>query len=200
MKRDEFTDGIKKLKDVFGERNYPPDRVNQLWDEFYKVSAFEFASAIAMMIRSERRPPLAPEIAMAVQEVRNRLYENKKQTERQTTGNRLDATHVSSIIHNLIDQISTMGKDRAFLMAEDLEKKTKYDCSFCENDGFIHTYRRADGYRIIFACPICEEGRNFSENHRVITGKDSLGKVLTANMPMWSDNLTATYEYRKKGF
>lgn len=75
----EFSEGIDRLKDVFGDRAYSPERVKLIWKLVGREDRIFWHQCLDQLIGSSRQPPLLQEISQILYESRaKRSSETKK--------------------------------------------------------------------------------------------------------------------------
>lgn len=67
-----FEDEISRLKHIYGDRHYPDERCQMIWDEFKNCSPDEFKSVIREVIGTCATPPL-------LNKLRETLYSRREQ-------------------------------------------------------------------------------------------------------------------------
>jgi hypothetical protein len=58
MEKQKFNEEIVRLKSVYGEKSYPPERISLIWREFYYISDKDFLSAVDQLISNKRFAPM----------------------------------------------------------------------------------------------------------------------------------------------
>lgn len=78
MNPQEFNNGINRLKNVFGDRFYPDERVKLFWKEVNQFDNYWWTNTIDYFIGNAERPPLLPQFRDKISEERSRIDSNKK--------------------------------------------------------------------------------------------------------------------------
>lgn len=79
MERTLFTEQMKRLAEVYGERAYPKERMTILWNCFRDVTDTVFTDSVTELIGSCRSMPLMKEFEAAVEVARTREKESHYQ-------------------------------------------------------------------------------------------------------------------------
>lgn len=78
MTYETFSNQVKRLQEVYGEKAYPPERQKLLWRTFQNDSNEVFCEAIDDIILTYRSTPMHKEIHDAITEARRRDHERKR--------------------------------------------------------------------------------------------------------------------------
>ena len=78
MSQAEFVEQVNRLKNVYGEKSYPDERVKLLWREVSGMGGEWFESAVSQLISNSRYAPLAPEFAPLISDERERVWKLQK--------------------------------------------------------------------------------------------------------------------------
>ncbi len=90
----EFQTQIDRLKNVYGEKAYPEERVKIFWTEVRDFPAAWFARQVDSWIGALKFPPLMTEISGSAIEERSRLHEIAKKREFQDFLDWRDGTYM----------------------------------------------------------------------------------------------------------
>lgn len=85
MNHAEFQNGMTKLISVFGEKAYPPPRVELFFREFRGLPAYRWLAVVEALVGNERLPPMLGEIRAEIARGR------ESEVARQKTEHRNDA-------------------------------------------------------------------------------------------------------------
>lgn len=58
MTPSEFKTGMDRIRNVFGDKAYPEERVDLIWQETRRLTAGEFATIVGELIAAQAAPPL----------------------------------------------------------------------------------------------------------------------------------------------
>ncbi|HMX98737.1 MAG TPA: hypothetical protein PK473_03110 [Nitrosomonas sp.] len=72
MELEVFQIQIKRLKETYGDKAYPEERIKVLWAQFKNVQNHEFVDTVTMLIANHRQPPMLGEIEKEIQLAINR--------------------------------------------------------------------------------------------------------------------------------
>lgn len=78
MQHEDFKREIARLVQVFGDRNYPKERVNLLWQAFSYCQEEDVTAAVSHLIGNTLKPPLQRELAEAIEEAARERRENNR--------------------------------------------------------------------------------------------------------------------------
>lgn len=86
MTNEFFITQVKRLKDVYGEKAYPDERVRLMWNAFKNCFDEVFKEACDDLITHRRTAPMLPEMLEAVDVCINRDKERRLQTQQVISG------------------------------------------------------------------------------------------------------------------
>jgi hypothetical protein len=78
MNMAEFDTQISRLKNTFGDRAYPDERLKLIWREVREFSSGWFEKLVDRLICDSRLPPLLPEFRNEISRERERLWDLQK--------------------------------------------------------------------------------------------------------------------------
>ena len=74
-----FESEIKKLRNVFGDRFYPKERIEEFWSLVKKCEDQDFQECVSRWIRDLDRPPMGAKFLEFFQDYEKKNYERNKQ-------------------------------------------------------------------------------------------------------------------------
>lgn len=130
MKSEQFDMQVNRLKDVYGDKAFPDQRIKIIWREVQDFDASWFTRVVDGLIGSERYAPLMDKFAEAASKERERIYSIEK-----TTHTR-EAEHAMKSIYS--------GEDIKTI-CQVIQKRMKGQISDVEFESFKQTLIRAAG-------------------------------------------------------
>lgn len=113
----EFDTQINRLKDVFGDRHYPDERVKLLWRAVSDYPGKWFSKTVDKFIGECRQPPLLPEFRTEVAIERERSWGKEKEVHAKDAKQfmqRFDDQIRSSICKTIRDRIQGKVDDETY--------------------------------------------------------------------------------------
>src|SRR3954462_10986965 len=78
MNLQEFDSQVNRLRDTFGDRSYPDERVKIIWREVQSLGRAWFERTIDRLIGEFRKAPMLPDIRFLIAEERERHRQTEK--------------------------------------------------------------------------------------------------------------------------
>lgn len=198
MTREHFNSEINRLKEVYGEKPYPVERMNLLWDSFRDLEPNLFSEMISEAIATRRTAPLAKELT----ELAIALKPVSKHTRIPNPGNILAIfdragqntehtglyKHCREILEKRLDGKLTSEQWEAELALIDAAVAKKSPCKQCHGIGYVFAVNKKNAARTQFICP-CPYG------DRMPRELQSPDKTIV-QMHLWDANTFPEYELK----
>ena len=175
MNIDVFSEQVRRLKDVYGDKNYSKERYTLFWNSFKAVRDEIFIAAVDDLIGNQKFAPLFKEITDAITSAEKRDWELRINSYRgleNAVVQNSDPEFVKvcmKVINDAVrNKLTKKQHDEAMVYIDTycdaLEKQSgKHFCKKCENSGFEFITDKK-GYRSIQSCkcskskPILKQG------------------------------------------
>lgn len=170
-----FTEQIRKLRDTYGDKNYPKERCSLFFREVEKYPDELVTRAIDKLIYEEKHPPMPPKIIETISTILTKQREHEINTTRdknefeeaiKSSNNPEFAKLCNSVISELM--VKKMNKKR-FIEADEyidtyckqleLEERRPF-CNDCRNKGYA--YKLEENYSMMYRCH-CSHGKRTKE-------------------------------------
>lgn len=198
MTRNEFDLELARLKEVYGEKPYPIERVNLLWDSFRDLNPNHFSQMISEAIATRRSAPLAKELtelAVALKPVtkHNRIpnpggmlaiFDRAGQNTEHTGLYK----HCRQLLETKLDGKLTHEQWEAELALIDAAVTKSSPCRQCHGIGYVFAVDKKNGSRAQFICP-CPYGDRMP---RELLSPDKT----TVQMVLWDAERFPNYELK----
>lgn len=79
MNRNQFDFQMGILRDIYGEKKYPPERTDVFWFRFKDIPYQPFVEVVKLLIASESYPPLLPKFEEKLMDLRRDISYRKKE-------------------------------------------------------------------------------------------------------------------------
>lgn len=170
----DFENGIERLKNAFGKRNYSTEKIKLIWDEVHSLANETYDEIIGDLIADSRFAPTRKDFRECLSSKRLAHHNQNKRPvvefKPMERGRFLDWL---SVISKTIDKKYTDEQLKEFFSAD---IPSVFSCNTCQDRGFFFMVEEGKGYRdYVFKC------------------KCSIGKQIVENFPEYSSQLHLNY-------
>jgi hypothetical protein len=140
----EYKQQIARLRSVYGDRNYPDERVMVLWGEVKEFPFFWFKKIVDRFIGESLKPPMLPEFRTEAAKERERQREKEKTDERKTGKEFLGQVYGPEEVQTIASMIKRRLQGKVddvvwneFMAQIDSSRFEDSLCMSCEDSGLI---------------------------------------------------------------